>query len=33
MPGREEYEKLKYQTEEAIVLAIESLEPARVGFL
>ena len=33
MPGREEYEKLKYQKlEEAIVLAIESLEPARVGF-
>ena len=33
MPGREEYEKLKYQKlEEAIVLAIESIEPARVGF-
>ena len=33
MPGREEYEKLKYQKlEEAIVLAIQSLEPARVGF-
>ena len=33
MPGREEYEKLKYQKlEEAIVLAIQSIEPAMVGF-
>lgn len=33
MPGREAYEKLKYQKlEEAIVQAIESLEPAKVGF-
>ena len=33
MPGREAYEKLKYETlEEAIVQAIQSIEPARVGF-
>ena len=33
MPGREAYEKLKHQKlEEAIVQAIESLEPAKVGF-
>ena len=33
MPGREAYEKLKYEKlEEAIVTAIESLEPAKVGF-
>ena len=33
MPGREAYEKLKYdKLEEAIVTAIESLEPAKVGF-
>jgi hypothetical protein len=33
MPGREAYEKLKYEKlEEAIVQAIQSMEPARVGF-
>ena len=33
MPGREAYERLKHQKlEEAIVQAIESLEPAKVGF-
>ncbi len=33
MPGREAYEKLKYEKlEEAIVQAIQSIEPARVGF-
>ena len=33
MPGREAYEKLKYEKlEEAIVQAIESMEPAQVGF-
>jgi len=33
MPGREAYEKLKYEKlEEAIVQAINSMEPARVGF-
>ena len=33
MSGREAYEKLKYKKlEEAIVTAIESLEPAKVGF-
>ena len=33
MPGREAYEQLKYEKlEEAIVQAIQSMEPARVGF-
>ncbi|MDA7757813.1 hypothetical protein N8920_07920 [Opitutales bacterium] len=33
MPGREAYEKLKYEKlAEAIVQAIQSMEPARVGF-
>ena len=33
MPGREAYDKLKYEKlEEAIVQAIQSMEPARVGF-
>ena len=33
IPGREAYEKLKYEKlEEAIVQAIQSMEPARVGF-
>jgi hypothetical protein len=33
MPGREAYENLKYQKlEEAIVSAIHTLEPARIGF-
>ena len=32
-PGKEAYEKLKHEKlEEAIVKAIQSLQPARVGF-